>query len=247
LEVYLFDGAHEFWTKIKDKYDVSKSLEDCCSPSTSSLEEFSSSSNSPTCDLSQGNDMVSGDIINNNLAIYTNDHPYTNASGVDSMDLNTSCNKGVISSCVDSSCMSSRTHLNTFVDDMRDMSCFHDHNASISSSCLSTNNVEETKHSMGQEKVMDGDSIFSSSSSGSDKCLMAREKNVISSTHTPIVTPSHHKLKTMDMLINDDEVTTHDKLMKFCASTCGVSRSMFKYLMEPIYEKEEAINELHSS
>jgi hypothetical protein len=89
---------------------VTKSLEDCCSPSIAGLEDFSSSSTSPTCDLSQGNDIVSGDIINVNLAIDTNDHPSTNASGVDSMDLNTSCNKGVISACVDSSCMSSRTH-----------------------------------------------------------------------------------------------------------------------------------------
>jgi hypothetical protein len=96
---------------------------------------------------------------------------------------------------------------------------------------------------MGQDKVMDGDLRFSSSSSGSDKCLMAREENVISSTHTPIVNPSHHKLKNIDMLINydDDEVTTHAKLMKFCASTRGVSRSMLKYLMELIYEKEEDI------
>jgi hypothetical protein len=182
--------------------------------------------------------MVSGDIINVNLVIYTNDHPSTNASGVDPMDLNTSCNKGIISSCVDSSCMSSRTHLNTIVDDMRNMSCCHDHNASISSSCLPTNNVAENKHSMGQDKVMDGDSRFSSSSSGSDKCLMAKEENVISSTHTPIVTPPHHKLKNIDMLMNDDDdVTTHDKLMKFCASTRGVPRLMSKYLMELIYEK----------
>jgi hypothetical protein len=56
---------------------------------------------------------LSGDIINLNLAIYTNDHPSTNANSVDSMDLNTSCNNGIIFSCVDSSCMSSRTHLNT--------------------------------------------------------------------------------------------------------------------------------------
>jgi hypothetical protein len=222
--------AHELWTKLQDKYDVSKSLEDCCSPTTSGLEDLSSSSTSPTCDLSQGNYMVSGDIINVNLAIYTNDHPSTNASGVDSLDLNTSCNKGVISFCVDSSCMSSRTHLYTIVDDMRDMSHCHDHNASISSSCLPTNIVEENKHSMGQDKIMDGDSRFSSSSFSSDKCLMAREENVISSTHTPIVTPSNHKLKNIDMLINDDDdVTAHDKLMKFCASTRGVSRSMFKY------------------
>jgi hypothetical protein len=78
--------AHELWTKLLDKYDVSKCLEDCCSPSTSGLEDLSSSSTSPTCDLSQGNDMVSGDIINVNLVIYTNDHPSTNASGVDSID-----------------------------------------------------------------------------------------------------------------------------------------------------------------
>jgi hypothetical protein len=76
---------------------------------------------------------------------------------------------------------------------------------------------------------------------------MAREENVISSTHTPIVTPSHHKLKNIDMLMNDDDdVTTHDKLMKFCASTRGVPRLMSKYLMELIYEKEEAIIELNT-
>jgi hypothetical protein len=91
--------------------------------------------------------------------------------------------------------MSSRNHLNTMVDDMLDMSCFHDHNAYISSSCLFANNVEETKHPMGQDKVMDGDSISSSSSSSSYKCLMARYANVVSSTHTPLVTPSHIKLK----------------------------------------------------
>jgi hypothetical protein len=100
---------------------------------------------------------------------------------------------------------------------------------------------------MGQDKVMDGDLRFSSSSFGSDKCLMAREENVIYSTHTPIISPSHHKLKNIDMLINDDdEVTTHAKLMKFCASTRGASRSMFKYLMDLIYEKVEAIIELNT-
>jgi hypothetical protein len=94
-----YQYAHELWTKLQDKYDVSKSLEDCCYPSTSGLEEFSSSSTLPTCDLSQGNGMVSGDIININLGIYTNDHLSINSIGVDSLDLNTSCNKGVISSC----------------------------------------------------------------------------------------------------------------------------------------------------
>jgi hypothetical protein len=50
--------AHELWTKLQDNYDVSKYLEEYCSPSTTGLEDFSSSSISPTCDLSQGNDMV---------------------------------------------------------------------------------------------------------------------------------------------------------------------------------------------
>jgi hypothetical protein len=58
------------------------------------------------------------------------------------------------------------------------------------------------------------------------------------------------QVENIDMLINDDDddddVTTHDKLMKFCASTRGVSHTMFKYLKELIYEKEEAIIELNT-
>ena len=53
--------AHEVWTKLQDKYCKSMTIEDDCSPSTSGHDEFSSSSTSPTCDLSQGNDMVRGD------------------------------------------------------------------------------------------------------------------------------------------------------------------------------------------
>ena len=56
-----FRNAHELWTKLQDIYEVSKIIEDDCSPSTSDRDEFTTSSTSPTCDLSQGNDMVSGD------------------------------------------------------------------------------------------------------------------------------------------------------------------------------------------
>ena len=56
-----FRNAHELWTKLQDKYDVSNIIEDDCSSSTSGRDEFTTSSTSPTCDLSQGNDMVSGD------------------------------------------------------------------------------------------------------------------------------------------------------------------------------------------
>src|SRR5665811_115031 len=56
-----FRNAHELWTKLQDKYEVSNIIEDDCCPSTSGRDELTYSSTSPTCDLSQGNDMVSGD------------------------------------------------------------------------------------------------------------------------------------------------------------------------------------------
>ena len=54
-----FRDAHELWTKLQDKYGVSKFCGDDCSPSTSGRIVFSTSSTSPTCGLPQGNDMVS--------------------------------------------------------------------------------------------------------------------------------------------------------------------------------------------
>ena len=53
-----YRNAHEMWTKLQDKYDVSKIDEDDCSPSTSGRNEYECSfySTSPTCDLSQGNE-----------------------------------------------------------------------------------------------------------------------------------------------------------------------------------------------
>jgi hypothetical protein len=76
------------------------------------------------------------------------------------------------------------------------------------------------------------------SSSSSFTCLMAREAKVTTSTLSQLTL-------TNDEIINDDDdVTAHDKLIKFCASTRGVSRSMFKYLMDLVYETEDAIREL---
>ena len=60
-----FRNAHELWTKLQDIYEVSKIIEDDCSSSTSGRDEFTTSSTPPTCDLSQGNDMASGDRICN--------------------------------------------------------------------------------------------------------------------------------------------------------------------------------------
>src|SRR5680860_258404 len=61
-----FRNAHELWTKLQDKYGVSKTIEDDCSPSTSGCDEFSTSSTSPKCGKPQTNVMVSSDRCYNN-------------------------------------------------------------------------------------------------------------------------------------------------------------------------------------
>ena len=53
-------NAHELWTKLQDKYGVSNSIEDDCSPSTSGRDEFSTSSTSPKCGKPQANVMEIG-------------------------------------------------------------------------------------------------------------------------------------------------------------------------------------------
>jgi hypothetical protein len=65
--------AHEIWTKLKEKYDVSKSIEDDCIPSTSGHDELSSTSTK--CGNTQGNDMVSGDETCNGDSMLTFDDP----------------------------------------------------------------------------------------------------------------------------------------------------------------------------
>ena len=69
-------SSHEMWIKLEKVYGVPTSHEGCCSSeelsspshheelqvaSTFGHDEFSSSSTSPTCCKTQGNDMVSGD------------------------------------------------------------------------------------------------------------------------------------------------------------------------------------------
>jgi hypothetical protein len=56
LAIISFRNAHECWTKIQDKYDMSNKF---CIPSTSGRDELSSTS--PKCSKTQGNSMVSGD------------------------------------------------------------------------------------------------------------------------------------------------------------------------------------------
>jgi hypothetical protein len=63
-------------------------------------------------------------------------------------------------------------------DDMLIASCCHDTNASISSSICDANHKKETEESLGQDKVLNGaSSVSSSSSHGSHICLMARSSN----------------------------------------------------------------------
>ena len=69
-----FRDAHELWTKLQDKYGMSKICGNDCSPSTSGRVVFSTSSTSPTCGLPQGNDMVSsGDHCNDDSGLIVDD------------------------------------------------------------------------------------------------------------------------------------------------------------------------------
>ena len=91
--------------------------------------------------------MVSGEIIcdDDEIALYIDDSYSINSNGLESLDLNTSCNKYFTHSCVRGLCISPRICLIKFCDDMLTSRCGHDQNDSISSSCCMTNHVEEIK------------------------------------------------------------------------------------------------------
>src|SRR4051812_46014177 len=151
--------------------------------STSGRDEFSSSTTSPTCDFSLGNDMVSGDRNCNLDSVLTICNPSSLSSCNDlSLDLNTSSTQNSLHACVNSPCISCRNDLNKSHDDMLLLSCCHDKNTSISSSACVANHVEENEDSMGQDKVLKRatSAISSSPSSGSHICLMAKGTKVTS-------------------------------------------------------------------
>ena len=75
FQLMSFRDAHELWTKLKDKYGVSKFCGGDCSPSTSGRVVFSTSSTSHTCGLPQGNDMVSSGVHCNDDSGLTVDNP----------------------------------------------------------------------------------------------------------------------------------------------------------------------------
>ncbi|KAK1647190.1 hypothetical protein QYE76_064995 [Lolium multiflorum] len=158
-----FRSAHEFWTKLGDTYGGSKTIEDDRTPSTS-----------PMCGKTQGNAMVSGDehcIVDGEPSL--DDSSSLSHCNDSSLDLNTYSTINALNASVDSPCISS-SHV-----DMLALSCGHDKNASFSSSICVTNNVEKTEDTMGQDKILDGASTTSSSSShGSYTCLMAKASKV---------------------------------------------------------------------
>jgi hypothetical protein len=131
--------------------------------------------------------MVSGD-GNCNIESELNCDDYLSLSHyhASSLDLNTSSTINALHACVYSSCISCASCMNKSHDDMLDLSCFHDTNISTSSSCCVSNNVEENKYSLGQDKILIRSSSDSSSSSlGSHTCLMARSSKV-----TPTLEPN---------------------------------------------------------
>jgi hypothetical protein len=96
-----FYNAHEFWTKIQEKYDVSNIIEDDCIPSTSDRYELSSTLT--MCGKTQGNNMVSGDEycnIDSKLTCY--EHSSLSHCNASSLDLNTSSTINALHACVDS-------------------------------------------------------------------------------------------------------------------------------------------------
>ena len=102
MSVTTFRNAHELWTKLQDKYDVSNICGDD-SPSTSGHVEFSTSSTSPTCGKPQNNAMVSGDEYCNDDSEFIIDDPSALSYCNDlSLDLNTSSTKKDLHACVDS-------------------------------------------------------------------------------------------------------------------------------------------------
>jgi hypothetical protein len=138
-----FYNAHEFWTMIQEKYDVSNIIEDGCIPSTSGRNELSSTL--PMCGKTQGNDMVSGDeYCNVDSELTFDDCSSLSHCNTSSLDLNTSSTTNALHACVDSPCISCACCLNTSHDDMLVTTSCHDINASSSSSCCVSNNVEET-------------------------------------------------------------------------------------------------------
>ena len=244
------------WIKLKERFGgstlelvggISKELsspshhEELQVASTSGRDEFSSTTTSPTCVKTQGNDMVSGE-ENCNVDIVPNfdDSSSLSHCNVSSLDLNTSSIENDLHACVDSLCISCINCLHKSHDDMLTMSSCHEQNASISSSLLS-NNVEEIEHSMRHETLMNGDSKTSSySSSGIHMCLMAKGPKV-----TPTLNPNTSSNDESDDDEQDEDAILKG-LFKVRCTLRGDALVKFDFLMDSLNDREESIVEMES-
>ena len=102
-----FWDAHELWTKLQDKYGVSKFCVDDFSSSTSSRVVFSTSSTSPTYGLPQGKDMANSvGHCNDDSGLIDVDPSSLSYCNAPSLDFDTSSIVHVSHACVDSPCIS---------------------------------------------------------------------------------------------------------------------------------------------
>ena len=120
----------------------------------------------------------SGDHCNDDSGLIVDDPSslyYFNAS---SLGINTSSTLNVLHACVHSPCISCKNCVSKSHDNMPPISCCHDKNVYISSSCCA-NNVEEIHHSMEQDVALnDASRDPTSSSIVTHFCLMAKASKV---------------------------------------------------------------------
>ena len=243
--------AHELWTKLQDKYGVSKICGDDCSPSTSGRVVFSTSSTSPTCGLPQGNEMVSSvSHCNDDSELIVVDPSSLSYCNALSLDFNTSSTPNVSQACVDSPCISCRNCLTKSHDDMLAISCCHDKNAYISSSCCA-NNVEETQHSMEQDMVLNGAPTDPTSSSiASHFCLMAKASKV-SSTLKPNISHDDDVDDNEDEIIDEEDdniasLNIKGEMIFKALHKNKIARSNFMEIMSIAIEGKKYIEELEA-
>ena len=142
--------------------------------------------------------VTSGVHCNDDSMLIMDDPSSLSYCNAPSLGFNTSSTRNASYACVDSPFISCRNCLTKSHDDMLAMSCCHDKNASISSSCCA-NNVEETQHSMEQDVVLNGASRDPTSSSVAF-CLMAKASKV-----SPTLKPNI-SCDNIDDGKNDDDV-----------------------------------------
>ena len=194
--------------------------------------------------------MSSGGHCNDDSVLVLGDSSSLSYCNGPSLDFNTSSTLHVSHACVDSPCISCRYCLTKSHDDMLAISCCHDKNACISSSCCA-NNVEETQHSMEQDVVLNGASRDPTSSSIAF-CLMAKASKVSPTLNPNISCDDIDDGKSDDDVDYDEENDDVASLkikgeMIFKALLKNkIARSNFMEIMSIAIEGKKYIEELES-